>query len=140
VKVPHSFHFDAAQVKSHLGVIDKAWETFVTKVSRMALRPMTMPEVSCFFDKILTQKDGVLPAKAERERETLMALYNSAPGQELNTAKGTLWGAINAVTYYADHVRRSSTGDRLDSAWFGAGCLLKDKAWATAGDIISPRE
>ena len=66
-----------------------------------------------------------------------MALFNSAPGQQLDTAKGTLWGAVNAVTYYADHIRSGTDGDRLDSSWFGAGCALKDKAWAKASDLVA---
>lgn len=27
--------------------------------------------------------------------------------------------------------------DRLDSAWFGAGCALKEKAWASASAMIA---
>jgi Domain of unknown function (DUF932) len=48
-------------------------------------------------------------------------LYESALGQDLDTAKGTLWGAVNAVSYDVDHVRSVGAGDRLDSAWFGTG-------------------
>jgi Domain of unknown function (DUF932) len=65
-----------------------------------------------------------------------MALYESAPGQNLDTAKGTLWGALNAVTYYVDHVRSRRAGGRLDSAWFGAGSALKEKAWTAACNLL----
>jgi hypothetical protein len=37
--------------------------------------------------------------------------FQSAPGQQIATAKGTLWGAVNTVTYYTDHVR-SGADDR----------------------------
>jgi hypothetical protein len=47
-----------------------------------------------------------------------------------------LWGAVNAVTYYVDHVRSGGAGERLDSAWFGAGSVLKDRAWAAACDLV----
>ena len=43
--------------------------------------------------------------KAQHEREAIIALFGSAPGQDLSSAKGTLWRAVNAVTYFADHVR-----------------------------------
>jgi hypothetical protein len=49
----------------------------------------------------------------------------------------TLWGAVNAVTYYADHVRSGTAGERLDSAWFGTGYLLKERAWAKADVLVS---
>ena len=54
----------------------------------------------------------------------------------LATAKETLWGAVSAVTYYADHVR-SGTEERLDGAWFGAGYALKEKAWDQASVLVS---
>ena len=68
---------------------------------------------------------------------SIMSLYELAPGQDLDTAKGTLWGAVNAVSYYVDHVRSVGTGERLDSAWFGPGGALKDKAWAAACELLN---
>jgi phage/plasmid-like protein (TIGR03299 family) len=137
VKVPHSLRFNAAQVKTDLGLIDQAWAAFIAQVRKMAGQPVKEAEASSFFEALLCQKEGSpLSAKAQREHATLMALFGSAPGQELSTAKETLWGAVNAVTYYVDHVRSGSVGDRLDSAWFGAGSVLKDKAWAAATDIL----
>ena len=61
----------------------------------------------------------------------LMSFYRHAPGQSLPTARDTVWGALSAVTYYVDHILPSS-GDRLDSAWFGSGAALKEKAWEKA--------
>jgi hypothetical protein len=69
-----------------------------------------------------------------REKETLSALFTSAPGQQIETARETLWGAVNAVTYYADHVRAGA--NRLDSSWFGSGAKLKDRAWAQATMLV----
>jgi len=44
---------------------------------------------------------------------------------------------VNAVTYYTDHVVSASAGEALDSAWFGAGYALKEKAWAQASALVS---
>jgi hypothetical protein len=45
---------------------------------------------------------------------------------------------VNAVTYYVDYQKSSeSKSNRLDSAWFGAGALLKDNAWHTAVEMFS---
>ena len=53
----------------------------------------------------------------------------SSPGRGLlKSAKGTLWGVVNGVTYYADHSRGFSTTSqesRLTASWFGAGNSLK---------------
>lgn len=103
----------------------------------MAERRIEDRAASSFFENLLLQKDAEsLSARAQRDHVLIMSLYQSAPGQELDTAKGTLWGAVNAVSYYVDHVRSGGAGDRLDSAWFGAGGALKDKAWGAACDLL----
>jgi len=92
---------------------------------------------SSFFEELLRSKEGKpLAAKALRDHEAIMALFHAAPGQDLETAKETVWGAANAVSYYVDHIRAATAGDRLDSAWFGSGCALKDKAIAEASLLL----
>jgi phage/plasmid-like protein (TIGR03299 family) len=137
LKVPHSVRFDPDQIKTTLGLIDKAWSTFSDKARKLAQRSIEESVASSFFEKLLLQKDDKsLSARARREHASIMSLYGSAPGQNLDTAKGTLWGAVNAVSYYVDHVRSVRVGDRLDNAWFGAGGALKDKAWAAACELL----
>jgi phage/plasmid-like protein (TIGR03299 family) len=137
VKVPHNFRFEADRVKEGLGLMSKAWSEFLRKVQMMANHPMDVNNASFFFKALLLQKNAKeLSSKAEREHQSIMSLFTSAPGQHLSSAKETLWGAVNAVTYYADHVRSGSAGVRLDSAWFGAGYALKEKAWANASVLV----
>jgi phage/plasmid-like protein (TIGR03299 family) len=138
VKVPHNLRFDADRVKEELGVMDKAWADFIKNVRKMALYRMEIAQASQFFKELLLQKDAQkLSNNAEREHQSIVSLFGSAPGQDLASAKDTLWGAVNAVTYYVDHVRSGSAGDRLDSAWFGAGYALKEKVWSKASSLIS---
>jgi phage/plasmid-like protein (TIGR03299 family) len=139
VKVPHNLRFDADRVRRELGLLNQAWSGFIEKVRKMATYPMKPETASSYFDQLLGKTDTrPLSSRAEREHQAIMALFNSAPGQQLDTAKGKLWGAVNAVSYYADHVRRPGGGqDRLDSSWFGAGCALKDKAWAKASEMVA---
>jgi phage/plasmid-like protein (TIGR03299 family) len=136
VKVPHNFYFDAAQVKKELGLMDPAWKGFLAKVRKMTAYRMESEQAASFFGSLLLRnKDKPLSRTAERERQTMTALFRSAPGQEFATAKGTLWGAVSTVTYYVDHVR-SGAEDRLDGAWFGAGYALKERAWTKADSLI----
>ena len=138
VKVAHNGRFDGDRVKEELGIMDKAWSGFIAKVRKMAGYPMKSDKASSFFENLLVQKkDKALSDKAQREHQTVLALFESGPGRELSTAKETLWGAVNAVTYYVDHIRKTTTGDRLDGAWFGAGRALKGKAWANASSLVS---
>jgi hypothetical protein len=45
-------------------------------------------------------------------------------------ARGSLWGAYNAVSEYTDHVQSSANPEkRLNSVWFGSGEKLKLRAF-----------
>ncbi len=136
LKIQHTKHFDPDRVKKELGLIDSAWDAFLASVRRMAEVPMTRDEAGTFFGQLLELREGeLLSPRAEGEHNSLEALFTSAPGQDLATASETLWGAINAVTYYVDHVRGRTCEQRLDSAWFGAGNKLKERAWDLATEI-----
>jgi phage/plasmid-like protein (TIGR03299 family) len=136
VKVPHNLFFDAPQVKQELGLVDPARNDFLEKVGKMADHRMTTEDARSFFASLFIQKTNKpLSRTAERECQTISSLFESAPGQELVTAKGTLWGVVNAVTYYTDHVF-SGAEERLDAAWFGAGRALKEKAWTEASALV----
>jgi hypothetical protein len=59
-------------------------------------------------------------------------------GEELPTAKNTAFGLLKSVTEFADHVRRAKSADhRLESAWFGQGAALKQKALEYATMMIA---
>lgn len=47
--------------------------------------------------------------------KTLVDCYNKAPG----ATPGNAWGALNAITFYADHVASRTQDQRLSNAWFG---------------------
>lgn len=57
-------------------------------------------------------------------------IYNGpGRGAELGSSKSTALGLLNSVTEFVDHERRARNTDyRLDSAWFGQGAALKQKA------------
>lgn len=47
----------------------------------------------------------------------LANLFDRGPGAEM--AGQTLWGAVNAVTHYEEHVKNGDNAKRLTSSWFG---------------------
>ena len=135
IKVNHSRRFDADQIKKDLGLMDDSWDKFKLQLTPMAGKAMSDSAAEEFFQSLFQSekemKEGTISDQKRKEVMQLMSFYRHAPGQDLPTAKNTLWGAVSAVTYYVDHVRPSS-GDRLDSAWFGTGATLKEKAWQQA--------
>ena len=70
-----------------------------------------------------------------KTRGTLDALLESATNRTTATA-GTMFGALNAVTEWVDHVAGRDAG-RWQSATFGAGAALKRKAFYTVMALAS---
>jgi phage/plasmid-like protein (TIGR03299 family) len=70
----------------------------------------------------------------ERALKKVQSLYEGqGRGADLEAAKGTAWGLLNAVTEYVDHERRARSNEyRMDSAWFGQGAVIKQRALDTA--------
>lgn len=56
----------------------------------------------------------------------------------MESARGTAWGLLNAVTEYVDHERRARSSEyRMDSAWFGQGAVIKQKALDVALQLVA---
>tara|TARA_R110000764_G_scaffold9366_1_gene30207 strand:- start:1407 stop:2435 length:1029 start_codon:yes stop_codon:yes gene_type:complete len=74
-----------------------------------------------------------LKDKLNKFPSLVMDALDQSPGAQLKSAKGTWWGALNAVTYVEDHLRESQTpGNALHSAWFGAAAHRKSQALSLA--------
>ena len=135
IKVNHSQKFNVDEVHEELGLMDASWEGFMDSLNPMTAKKMNSDAAQeFFFSLLLTERErneGKVSDKKERDVIQLMSLFTSAPGQAIESAKGTLWGAVNAVTYFVDHVR-SGKSERIDSAWFGSGSALKQRAWSEA--------
>lgn len=136
LKITHDRRFDWDEAKKQLGLIDVAWKIFMDKVEKLAAKNVQQKEIDKFYESLFLsgKKEGERPSsKAIVEIQNLKTAFLNGQGQNLPTAKNTAWGLVNAVTYYVDHQRKSNNqAERLDSAWFGTGATLKDKAWETA--------
>ncbi|CAD6874783.1 DUF932 domain-containing protein [Methylomonas fluvii] len=136
IKVPHSTKFDAQAVKQQLGVAVSQWDAFMYRMRTLSERKVKSHEAMNYFLRVLCD---VQPANAkaepvalsnERALNKVQSLYDGqGHGADLESAKGTAWGLLNAVTEYVDHEKRArSTEHRMDSAWFGQGATIKQRA------------
>lgn len=143
VKVPHSTRFDARQVKRQLGISVSRWDDFMVRLKTLAERRVTQREAEGWFQSVLcdipTPISDTATLSNRRALERVTALYNGkGRGSDLCTARDTAWGLVNAVTEYVDHEKRSRSNDyRMDSAWFGQGAQLKQKALSAALELVT---
>jgi phage/plasmid-like protein (TIGR03299 family) len=143
VKVPHSTVFDAQAVKKELGIAVSQYDSFMYRMKTLSERKVKSHEALNFFLKVMCQTDRQPDAEQrlmnERALKRAQALYEGeAKGADLPSAQGTAWGLLNAVTQYVDHERRARSQDhRVDSAWFGQGAQLKQRALDHALQMVA---
>lgn len=138
IKVPHSTRFEQQAVKQQLGIAVSQWDGFMYRMRTLAERKVKSHEAMNYFLRVLCD---VQPGMAdlsnlanERALKKVQALYDGhGHGAELDSAKGTAWGLLNAVTEYVDHEKRARSDEhRMDSAWFGQGANVKQRALSYA--------
>jgi phage/plasmid-like protein (TIGR03299 family) len=148
VKVRHNTAFDAKAVKQQLGISVSAWDDFMYRLRTLSERKVKSRDVAAYFQRVFAEP-GSKPivnksipdsnSKTPRAMQQVMALFEGrGRGSDLPSAKGTAYGLLNAVTEFVDHERRARGADyRLDSAWFGQGAAIKQRALDEALRLIA---
>ena len=132
VKFTHmqNFNVGAAQDKLMKGV--ESFGSFIKMAQYMQQQQMDSNAANRFLVNLVstfTQVDGEgYDITQNRTYAKILRLFDGeAKGS--NLVGHTRWGMLNAVTEYYDHLKPAQNTDaRLNSAWFGAGNKIKDKA------------
>jgi phage/plasmid-like protein (TIGR03299 family) len=130
VRVSHRTAFDPGLIKSQLGLAVSTWDSFIGQMRQLAERRVSNVEAERFIRRAFSSGDDASTRIAGPAMKHVRAMFDGhGRGAELSSAKGTAWGLLNAVTEYVDHERRARSPERrLDSAWFGPGAALKQRA------------
>lgn len=162
VKVPHSTKFDAEKVKQQLGISVRAWDEHMYEMKQLSQRKVTQSEAAAYFDavfnnttmSIVEQDDNIIqfyrdvatqanskekPEPNSKSMSKAMEMFNGqGRGASLSSAKDTAYGLLCSMTEFIDHERRAMSIDhRLDSAWFGAGAMMKQRGLEQALRLVS---
>jgi phage/plasmid-like protein (TIGR03299 family) len=129
----------AEVAKRLLEITVKYYDTFEDQSKALAGRSLTGETVRAYFRDLVPDPKDADPARAVATRETLVRLFETGRGNTLTTVRGTLWAALNAVAEFVDHERPTRVKDgesaplkRFESALFGSGASLKERAWSLA--------
>ncbi|WP_459204791.1 DUF932 domain-containing protein [Ralstonia pseudosolanacearum] len=142
VKVPHRSQFDAQAVKRQLGIAVSSWDGFMVRMKALSECKVNDTAAEAFFRRVLTYPatgaNTPVPATNDSAVKAVQELFaGRGKGADMASATGTAWGLLNAITEYTDHHRRARSDDnRRDSAWFGQGAAIKQKAWDEALRLV----
>lgn len=143
MKISHRQAWDPDAVKAIMAMRSDNFKTFIQASQRMAQTGISLADTRVVLHRIF--KTDVQPntswlgsladRKASQElsesrgfRSVLALFQGEGRGSALKTSKGTVWGLLNAVTEYVDHYMGNTDDGRLDSAWFGRGAEIKNRA------------
>lgn len=147
VTVRHSTTFDAASVKVDMGLMQSGWAAFRGKCERLAATRISKRQAvdvlvaaigdqDAFVEAV--EKKGVRAAVEDqpnkRAMAQIMALFDGrGMGADMESARGTAYGLVNAATeYYDHHAGRSDRNPALASAWFGPAAAAKQAIFERA--------
>jgi len=130
--------------------VSSKFKKFVEQGKILAKKQITQKQLDEFLIKLELERanereSGVSQAAIDEFKESdkysrLVNAFETSPGNAMSGASGTLWAAVNAVTYFVDHESRTRKSDnflsseesRLNSAWFAGGAAKKNKAFEIA--------
>ena len=139
-RMPHSAPFDGKALGKALGMAGKELKVRADVFNALAQRGLVNDdEAKAYIAEVLNIdiSDGskALSSQQENKLAAVINCYKEGPGANLQSAKGTMWGALNAITHFVDHLAttRDTTKDgngksRFASAHFGSGGVLKARA------------
>lgn len=133
IRVSHHAKFSKDRIREQMQ-LDQGWEEFMRVTASWSARAVTPTETEAFFRTVLGLKDD---AKPTPQLQKLDEIFRRAPGQQLESARNTAWGLVNAVTYLVDHEMGDSPDTRLDQAWFGQRRALKKTAASLATALVA---
>lgn len=147
-RVTHRSVFSPSDAKNELGVV-RAHEAFAETMgqfrllatAKMSKQAMVKQTLELLKPGIIDRNDADEIENAVQSRVVLeinnRAVNATAIGSAFDGANGTQWAWLNSVTEYVDHVARArNVNNRLNSAWFGPGSDLKDRAFEMALSAI----
>lgn len=141
VKLRHtqSIGMKIEDVRYNLNMISGYYSQFEELSQRMANIELNKTQFEEYIKSIgivTPDEDKKLSTRAENILNEVTKLFEHGRGNDMTGVKGTLWGAYNAVTEYADYVRVSrNESNRAKSILFGSGAQLKQRAWDNASRI-----
>lgn len=105
--------------------------------NRMALTRIGDKQLVDFVKTLIPDnEEAESKARTSNIRETILQLHESGKGAQLS--RGTVWGALNAVAEYTDHVQSSSSLEKhLKSMWFGTGDRIKKEAFRLSQNLLN---
>jgi phage/plasmid-like protein (TIGR03299 family) len=143
VRIRHDIEFDPHDTKTKLGIGVSTFEKFLEEARVLSEVSISREETVRFFLDTVSppKKNRKVTDDDKRAVSRFLAALEDGQGADLTTARGTLWGALNAVTHSIDHDRiERVAGSNTFNAFLGTGSRIKTRAFVNARVIAGLAE
>jgi phage/plasmid-like protein (TIGR03299 family) len=127
------------QAQEVLGLAKMFYDDAEEQINRLAWHYPSLRQLEEYFRQVYPDSPDGESTRTKNVRQEMLRLFEEGIGHDMPDIRHTTWTALNAVTEYVDHYRstrgKTSTeraSNRLDSAWFGSGARIKERAWNLA--------
>ena len=133
IKISHRSVLNSDRLKERLKV-GEAHSEFKDDIDFLINKAIARPQAAELIVDLLAKRDSNNEITNEKSVKSVAAkilrALDRSPGANLETARGTSWGVMNAVTNYVDFsARAQSNNNRFKSSQFGEGAKLKQQAF-----------
>jgi len=121
-----------------LGLVEKIAEDFEIDAKKMYEFKMSDADIDAYLAEVINITKEA-KEKVELYKDKSFIRYKEyiegGLGTNIVGVRGSLWGAYNAITESIDHPTRK-VKDLLQYSQFGAGRIIKDRAWDKAKKLL----
>lgn len=135
ISFTHLTQWDADKMKDKIAAQVESFGAFMEMSKHLRKQKCNANAAQEFMKQILFTPKELATLEQDsiekyRPYKRIMELFNGqAKGADLAGVMGTRWGLLNSITEYLDHHSPARSHDaRLNSAWFGNGDAIKNKA------------
>lgn len=136
VRYSHRKVFSEREVKVVLGIATDKINRYKEMAEFLGSKMAPKESIVEYFERLFPtsekkKESGIMSKNAEKA----LAILETQPGAEF--ADGSWWQPYNAATFLVDHDMGRSDESRLQSAWYGTGKTLKNKALELALEMAA---
>lgn len=106
--------------------------------NNMAKKQVVSKDIEAYLDRIYPiNPDNETLTAGKKIRAGIMEAMEIGAGADMETAKGTVFGLYNAVTYYTDHMKDfSSESSKMKSIMMGGTANIRQKAFDAGLELV----
>ena len=124
-------------IQNVIDLADQQFSSTAEQYQNLIGKGINAKDLDKYVRKVFKLKGDKLNGQQQRILTTVTELFETGKSAKLDTNKGTMWGAYNAVTEFLSYKRGDTQDTRLTSLWFGASARTNAHALHTALQLAS---